>query len=101
MKTKVAGISWIGKERCGGVSSGRIVNFSSLKDLHTQLQDAVVLNSAIKNFGRLDSASKMACCTIAMGIYDAGLADSGGGLNRYGRYCGKPGGLSRRESLLF
>lgn len=92
MKTHVAGISWIGNGRCGAVSSDRIVNFSSLKGLHTQLQDAAVLSSAIKNYGRLDSASKMACCTIAMGIHDAGLTYSDGGLHQMGVVAVSPMG---------
>ena len=92
MKTDVIGISWMGKERCGGVSSGRVINFNSLKELHTHLQDAAVLSSAIKNYGRLDSASKMACCTIAMGIYDASLTYSDGNLHRMGVVAASPAG---------
>ncbi len=92
MKTHVTGISWMGKESCGGVSSDRGFNFNSLKGLHTHLQDASVLSSAIKNYGRLDSASKMACCTIAMGIYDAGLTYSDGNLHRMGVVAASPEG---------
>ncbi len=72
----IKGIGWITKTEYGSIIKKLQRNYSDLKSLHSNLQHESVLKSAIKNFRRFDSASKMTCCSIALALNDAGITYS-------------------------
>jgi 3-oxoacyl-[acyl-carrier-protein] synthase II len=69
----ITGIGWITKREYGSVLQGLRRNYDNTSSLNSQLYHESLFLYPIKNFGRFDTPSKMACCTGALALRDAGI----------------------------
>ncbi len=69
----ISGIGWIAKEKYGCVKRKIRRDYTDIKSLHSKLQNESVFLYPVKNFGRFDITSKMACCAGALALHDAGI----------------------------
>jgi len=69
----ISGIGWISKKKYGCVKRKIRKNYTDIKSLYSKLQNESVFSYPVKNFGRFDTMSKMACCAGALALYDAGV----------------------------
>jgi len=73
----ISGIGWISKQKYGCVKRKIRKDYTDIKSLYLKLQNESVFLYPVKNFGRFDTMSKMACCAGALALYDAGIKYSG------------------------
>ena len=69
----ITGIGWITKKEYGSVLQGLHRNYDNTSSLNSQLYHESLFLYPIKNFGRFDASSKMACCAGALALRDAGI----------------------------
>ena len=69
----VSGIGWISKQKYGCVKRKIRKDYTDIKSLHLKLQNESTFLYPVKNFGRFDTTSKMACCVGALALHDAGI----------------------------
>jgi len=69
----ISGIGWITKKKYGCVNKTIRKDYTDIKSLHSNLQNESVFLYPVKNFGRFDTTSKMACCAGALALHDAGI----------------------------
>jgi len=69
----VTGIGWITKKDYGCVIQGLQQNYYNTSLLNTRFNHDSLFLYPIKNFGRFDNSSKMACCAGALALCDAGI----------------------------
>jgi len=69
----ISGIGWITKKKYGCVNKAIRRDYTDIKSLHSNLQNESVFLYPVKNFGRFDITSKMACCAGALALHDAGI----------------------------
>lgn len=69
----IKGISWIFQGEYGCVKNGIRYDYSNIKSLSSKLKNENIVHYPIKDFGRLDTISKLTCCSIALAMFDAGL----------------------------
>jgi len=69
----ISGIGWISKQKYGCVKRKIRKDYTDIKSLHSKLQNESIFLYPVKNFGRFDITSKMACCAGALALHDAGI----------------------------
>ncbi len=69
----ISGIGWITKKKYGCVNKTIHRDYTDIKSLHSKLQNESIFLYPVKNFGRFDTMSKMACCAGALALHDAGI----------------------------
>ena len=69
----ITGIGWITKKEYGCVVQGLRRNYDNTISLNSQLYHESLFLYPIKNFGRFDTLSKMACCAGALALRDADI----------------------------
>ena len=69
----ISGIGWISKKKYGCVKKAVRRDYTDIKSLNSKLRNESVFLYPVKNFGRFDTTSKMACCAGALALYDAGI----------------------------
>lgn len=69
----ISGIGWISKKKYGCVKKAVCRGYTDIKSLHSKLQNESIFLYPVKNFGRFDMTSKMACCAGALALHDAGV----------------------------
>lgn len=70
MNISVLGIGWINVDEYGCLGQG--IGFKRGNSLHRK----DIFSYVFKNFARLDNASKMTCCAVALALKGAGIAYS-------------------------
>ncbi|MCK4401172.1 hypothetical protein KAW08_02560 [bacterium] len=69
----ISGIGWISKKKYGCVKKAVRKDYTDIKSMYSKLQNESVFLYPVKNFGRFDTTSKMACCAGALALHDAGI----------------------------
>ena len=69
----ISGIGWISKQKYGCIKRKIRKDYTDIKSLHSELQNESTFLYPVKNFGRFDATSKMACCVGALALHDAGI----------------------------
>lgn len=75
MTILVTGIGWVTRSGYGGVATGREHRFSEGEGL-AGLARQGLFSHPFRNFGRLDTASRLTCAAVALALQDAGIAYS-------------------------
>ena len=68
---KITGIGWITEKRYGLIIQQSARDYSDLKSLASDFAAQALFAYPIKNFGRFDKTSKMACAAAALAFNDA------------------------------
>ena len=69
----VKGIGWVTQDKYGYLRQGWQGRYENKGVLYSQLQKESVFVYPVKNFGRFDEVSKMACYAVALCLRDAGI----------------------------
>jgi 3-oxoacyl-[acyl-carrier-protein] synthase II len=77
MNISIYGIGWISKEEYGCIMKGKRFSYTDAKAINA-LSGKDIFPYPFKNFGRLDTLSKMTCRVVALALDDAGIGYSPG-----------------------
>ncbi|HSQ77319.1 MAG TPA: hypothetical protein VLN91_00360, partial [Nitrospirota bacterium] len=72
MTIAVRGIGWVTQEGYGCVRSGLLHRYEIREGVHT-LPGKDIFSHPFKNFGRLDTISKMTAYAVSLALRDAGV----------------------------
>ncbi|MFH1260153.1 MAG: beta-ketoacyl synthase N-terminal-like domain-containing protein [Elusimicrobiota bacterium] len=70
----ISGIGWIAKKKHGTLLKKFSGQYENAENLYSQLSEKKIFRWPVKNFERFDAASKIACCSAALALNDAGLS---------------------------
>jgi 3-oxoacyl-[acyl-carrier-protein] synthase II len=73
----VKGFGWITRKEYGSAFRGMRRDHGGPALLYAHLREEAILPLPVRNFGRFDPASKLACFAVALALWDAGLPASG------------------------
>lgn len=68
-----AGEGWISRDHYGCAAKGIKQSYEDISALYSRLLKDSALRQPIKNFGRFNRPSKLACCAVALALHDAGV----------------------------